>query len=129
VKSSYSWEQLKKDDKGLVPVVVQEASTGMVLMVAYMNKEAYELTMESGVMTYWSRSRQELWIKGETSGHYQHVHAIFADCDYDTLLAVVDQDGAACHTGHHSCFFREDAEWSAESTYVQALKKAAEEQA
>ena len=77
-------------------------------MVAYMNEEAYNTTVRTGRMTYWSRSRGELWVKGETSGHFQYVRSITADCDLDTLLARVDQVGAACHTGHHSCFFNTD---------------------
>lgn len=104
----FSWEDFKKDPQGLLPVVVQEASTGDVLMVAYMNEEAYNNTVSTGRMTYWSRSRNELWIKGETSGHFQYVRSLAADCDMDTLLAKVDQVGAACHTGHHSCFFQQD---------------------
>lgn len=101
-----SWEQLKKNSDGMVCCVVQDAETDEVLMVAYMNREAYEMTLETGRMTYWSRSRNELWIKGETSGHYQAVQALYIDCDNDTLLAKVHQTGAACHTGHHSCFYR-----------------------
>lgn len=104
-----AFSDLKKGPDGLVPVVVQEAGSGEVLMVAYMNEEAYDKTLESGLMTYWSRSRSELWVKGMTSGHFQHLHSFYADCDRDTLLAVVDQEGAACHTGHHSCFFTEIA--------------------
>ena len=77
-------------------------------MVAYMNEEAYEKTIQTGKMTYWSRSRKELWVKGDTSGHYQYVRSLAGDCDMDTLLARVDQVGAACHTGSHSCFFNED---------------------
>lgn len=101
-----SWEDLKKDDKGLVPCVVQDDENEEVLMVAYMNKESFEKTIQTGVMTYWSRSRQQLWVKGETSGHYQYVHELRIDCDNDTLLAKVRQIGAACHTGHRSCFYR-----------------------
>ena len=104
----FSWNDFKKDPPELLPVVVQEASTGDVLMVAYMNEEAYNNTVSTGRMTYWSRSRKELWIKGETSGHFQYVRSLSADCDMDTLLAKVDQVGAACHTGHHSCFFQQD---------------------
>ncbi len=91
---------------GLIPVIVQENSTGDVLMLAYMNEEALEQTLRTGLATYWSRSRNELWCKGETSGHYQHVRDILIDCDEDTILLKVDQDGAACHTGSHSCFYR-----------------------
>lgn len=89
----------------LIPAVVQEASTGQVLMLAYMNKESLKRTLESGYTWFWSRSRQELWNKGATSGHLQKVVAIYSDCDNDTLLVQVEQTGAACHTGHHSCFY------------------------
>ena len=87
----------------LIPAVVQEASTGQVLMLAYMNKESLKRTLESGYTWFWSRSRQELWNKGATSGHLQKVVAMYSDCDNDTLLVQVEQTGAACHTGHHSC--------------------------
>ena len=90
---------------GLVPVVTQEAKTGKVLMLAYANKEAVELTMKTKFATYWSRSRNELWKKGDTSGHVQKIKKVLVDCDNDTLLYVVDQVGPACHTGKHSCFF------------------------
>ena len=89
----------------LVPAVVQEASTGQVLMLAYMNQESLKRTLESGYTWFWSRSRQELWNKGATSGHLQKVVAMYSDCDNDTLLVQVEQTGAACHTGHHSCFY------------------------
>lgn len=101
------WEELKKNSDGLVPVIVQDYKTNEVLMCAYMNEEAYIKTLKSGRMTYYSRSRQELWIKGETSSHYQYVKGLSADCDLDTILAKVYQVGAACHTGAHSCFFNE----------------------
>ena len=101
-----TWDMLKKDAKGLVPCIVQDAENGDVLMMAWMNEESFAMTLETGTMTYWSRSRRSLWIKGETSGHYQKVVSLFADCDYDTLLAKVIQTGAACHTGNRSCFFR-----------------------
>lgn len=101
------WEELKKNPEGLVPVVVQDYKTREVLMVAYMNEEAYLHTLKSGRMTYYSRSRQEQWIKGETSGHFQYVKEMTADCDKDTILARVSQVGAACHTGNYSCFFNE----------------------
>lgn len=101
------WEELKKNSDGLVPVVVQDYKTREVLMVAYMNEDAYLHTLKCGRMTYYSRSRQERWIKGETSGHYQHVKELIADCDKDTILAKVAQVGAACHTGNYSCFFQE----------------------
>jgi phosphoribosyl-ATP pyrophosphohydrolase/phosphoribosyl-AMP cyclohydrolase len=102
----FSWEELKKDANGLVPCVVQDVSSDEVLMVAYMNGESFKATMETGRMTYWSRSRQELWQKGATSGHYQFLKEMKLDCDNDTLLAKVVQIGAACHTGNHSCFYR-----------------------
>lgn len=89
----------------LIPAVVQEASTGQVLMLAYMNQESLKRTLESGYTWFWSRSRQELWYKGATSGHLQKVVAMYSDCDNDTLLVQVEQTGAACHTGHHSCFY------------------------
>ena len=92
---------------GLIPVVVTDHETGQVLMLAYMNKESFQLTLETKTMHYWSRSRNELWHKGATSGHYQHVKSIKTDCDCDTLLISVEQMGAACHTGAYSCFFED----------------------
>jgi phosphoribosyl-AMP cyclohydrolase len=93
--------------KGLLPVIVQDYETGEVLMLAYMNRKAWLETLETGKATYWSRSRNELWVKGETSGHVQIVKEILVDCDSDTLLLKVHQvGGAACHTGYKSCFFR-----------------------
>lgn len=92
---------------GLIPVIVQDDENLDVLMLAYMNQEAFEKTLETGLGTYFSRSRNQLWTKGETSGHYQHVKHIYYDCDKDTLLLKVIQDGAACHTGNRSCFYRE----------------------
>ena len=89
----------------LIPAIIQEASNGEVLMLAYMNRESLEKTLETGYTWFWSRSRQELWNKGATSGHYQKVVDIKGDCDDDTLLIKVIQTGAACHTGNHSCFF------------------------
>ncbi len=91
----------------LIPAIVQEASTGEVLMLAYMNKDSLRKTLESGYTWFWSRSRQELWNKGATSGHLQRVLEIKGDCDDDTLLIKVEQTGAACHTGNHSCFFND----------------------
>ncbi|HAJ73200.1 MAG TPA: phosphoribosyl-AMP cyclohydrolase [Lachnospiraceae bacterium] len=107
VKCELSWEDLKLNSDGMVPVIVQEDSTDEVLMLAYMNREAFETTLKLGKMTYWSRSRNELWTKGLTSGHVQFVKSLFIDCDNDTILAKVEQVGAACHTGNHSCFYRE----------------------
>jgi phosphoribosyl-AMP cyclohydrolase len=97
---------LRFDDRGLIPAVVQDVEDGQVLMVAWMNAEAVARTLADGRTWFWSRSRQELWAKGETSGHVQHVSAIHADCDGDTLLVLVHQDGVACHTGNRSCFYR-----------------------
>jgi len=99
-------DELTFDDRGLIPVITQDAGTGRVLMLAWANREALERTTEEGRMVYWSRSRQELWRKGDTSGHVQHVEELRADCDGDTVLARVHQVGAACHTGERSCFFR-----------------------
>jgi len=101
------WADLTPGENGLIPVVAQDYKTGEVLMVAYMNEEAFNKTLDDGKMTYFSRSRNELWTKGETSGHYQFVKALYADCDKDTILAKVLQIGDACHTGAHSCFFNE----------------------
>ena len=100
-------EELKFDEKGLIPAVVQEAGTGKVLMVAWMNRESLQKTLETGLTCFWSRSRQELWTKGETSGNLQHVVSVTADCDGDTLLVKVDKDGPACHTGSETCFFND----------------------
>lgn len=94
------------DEGGLIPAVVQDAENGEVLMVAWMNEEAVEKTLESGRTWFWSRSRRELWRKGDTSGHVQHVREVRYDCDGDTLLVRVIQEGAACHTGERSCFHR-----------------------
>jgi len=99
-------EDIRFDDRGLVPAVVQDAENGDVLMVAYMNTESLELTLAEGRTVFWSRSRHELWRKGATSGNVQHVEEIRVDCDADTLLVRVHQTGAACHTGNRSCFYR-----------------------
>jgi phosphoribosyl-ATP pyrophosphohydrolase len=99
-------EQLKYDEKGLIPAITQDYKTDEILMMAYMNKESLEKTIETGKAHYYSRSRQKLWLKGETSGHFQNVKSISIDCDADTLLLKVEQIGVACHTGHRSCFFR-----------------------
>lgn len=103
-------DDIKWDERGLVPVVVQDFRTKDVLMVAYMNREAFELTLKTGKAHYYSRSREKLWLKGETSGHTQDVKAIHLDCDNDTVLILVDQKVAACHTGYWSCFYRAWAE-------------------
>ena len=97
------------DDRGLVPAIVQQADTGEVLMMAWMNAESLALTLETGTTWFWSRSRQELWNKGATSGNMQQVKRVLVDCDADTLLVEVDSPGPACHTGHRSCFYREVA--------------------
>lgn len=110
------WPEFKLGPDGLVPVVVQDYRTDEVLMAAYMNEEAFRKTIETGKMTYFSRSRQRLWLKGETSGHYQYVKELRVDCDCDTILAKVSQTGAACHTGNHSCFFHEIAKTEYQST-------------
>ena len=109
MKPAFSWAEFKKNSDGMVPVIVQDYRTDQVLMLAYMNEEAYNKTLSTGKMTYFSRSRKELWIKGETSSHYQYVYSLTADCDLDTILAKVRQIGAACHTGSYSCFFNEIA--------------------
>lgn len=115
---------IKFDSQGLIPAVVQEGRSGNILMVAYMNAESLQKTVESGDTWFYSRSRQELWHKGETSGHIQKVLDIFVDCDADTLLVVVDQTGAACHTGSKSCFFRRLDGWN--GTYTGSLSMLAD---
>ena len=97
-------EELKFDEKGLIPAVVVDAETKKVLTLAYMNRESLEISMEKGLTCFYSRSRQELWLKGETSGNYQHIVSITADCDNDALVVMVEKDGPACHTGTDSCF-------------------------
>ena len=103
---SYALDQIEFDDDGLVPCVVQDWSTGEVLTLAYMNREALERTLSSGETHFWSRSRQELWHKGETSGNVQRVRSLRYDCDGDALVALVDPAGPACHTGERTCFYR-----------------------
>ena len=115
--------ELKFDEKGLIPAIVVDATTKEVLTLAYMNAESLAITLEKGRTCFWSRSRQELWLKGETSGNYQHVVSITADCDRDALVVKVDKDGPACHTGKESCFFEpvyiseERAEFSLRGLY------------
>jgi phosphoribosyl-AMP cyclohydrolase len=99
-------DDLTWNDAGLVPVIAQDAGNGEVLMMAWANREALERTLVEGRMVYWSRARRELWRKGDTSGHVQHWESLRVDCDGDVVLARVHQQGAACHTGEHSCFFR-----------------------
>ena len=99
--------RLKRTPEGLVAAIVREHGSGDVLMLAWMDDEALHRTLTTGRATYWSRSRQEYWVKGATSGHHQHVRGVALDCDGDALLVTVDQTGAACHTGEHTCFFDE----------------------
>ncbi len=106
-ESAFSWDDLKCNEAGLIPVITKDCITGEVLMLAYMDREAYERTVTEGIMYYHSRSRKCLWKKGETSGHYQYLKTLSCDCDKDTLLAGVIQIGNACHTGEYSCFFNE----------------------
>lgn len=105
-ESAVKFQDFKRNSDGLIPVIVQDYRTKEVLMLAYMNEEAFKETLRGGRMTYFSRSRQSLWLKGETSGHYQYVKSLALDCDNDTLLASVNQIGGACHTGARSCFFK-----------------------
>lgn len=106
-ESSVAWKDFHCNQDGLIPVIVQDYKTDEVLMLAYMDEEAFENTLKTGKMTYYSRSRRQQWVKGETSGHFQYVKSLHLDCDNDTILAKVDQIGAACHTGNRTCFFRE----------------------
>ena len=105
-------EKLKFDEKGLIPAIVVDAKTKKVLTLAYMNRESLQISMEKGLTCFWSRSRKELWLKGETSGNYQHIVSITADCDCDALTVMVEPDGPACHLGTTSCF--ENPVWQAE---------------
>ena len=106
-ESRLNWADFKTNSDGMIPVIVQDYKTDKVLMLAYMNEEAFNNTVKTGKMTYFSRSRNELWIKGETSGHYQYVKELYMDCDVDTMLAKVRQIGVPCHTGADTCFFNE----------------------
>lgn len=106
-ESNITFSELKKNEQGLVPVIIQDYKTNEILQLAYMNEVAYNSTIATGKMTYYSRSRNTLWVKGETSGHYQYLKSMSVDCDADTLLAKVKQIGAACHTGNYSCFYRD----------------------
>ena len=127
----FSIDELKFDDRGLIPAVVVDSITKKVLTVAYMNRESLEVTMEKGLTCFYSRSRNELWLKGETSGNYQHVVSITADCDNDALVVVVEKDGPACHTGTDSCFTKpvyqseELSEFSLEGLYGLLLDRKA----
>ena len=99
-------QAVRFDAQGLVTAIAQDATTGEILMVAYMNEDTLRRTLQTGIMTYWSRSRQKVWVKGESSGHTQHVESVHIDCDGDALVFKVHQKGAACHTGHRTCFYR-----------------------
>ncbi|MCD6435054.1 MAG: bifunctional phosphoribosyl-AMP cyclohydrolase/phosphoribosyl-ATP diphosphatase HisIE [Clostridiales bacterium] len=112
---------IKYDEKGLVPAIVQDDASGKVLMLAYMNEEAVKLTIDKKLACYFSRSRQKLWLKGETSGHYQHVKSFYYDCDNDTILLKVNQIGVACHTGSFSCFFNKVFDESSEENTLNKL--------
>lgn len=98
-------EQLKFNEQGLIPAIIQDINTNEVLMLAYMNRESLEMTLESGKATFWSRSRNKLWTKGDTSGNFLHIKEIYYDCDMDTLLFKVTPKGPACHTGNRTCFY------------------------
>ena len=111
--------ELKFDSNGLIPAVVTDADTGEVLTLAYMNKESLAISLEKKLTCFWSRSRQELWLKGETSGHYQHIVSITADCDRDALVVKVEKDGPACHTGAESCF--NDTVWESDERHEFSL--------
>ena len=112
--------KLKFDDKGLIPAIVVDAITKRVLTLAYMNEESLRISMEKGLTCFWSRSRQALWLKGETSGNYQHIVSITADCDYDALTVMVEPDGPACHLGTESCF--ENPVWESEELHEFSLQ-------
>ena len=113
-------EKLKFDEKGLIPAIVVDSVSKKVLTLAYMNRESLEISMEKGLTCFFSRSRQELWLKGETSGNYQHIVSITADCDYDALTVVVEPDGPACHTGSFSCF--ENPVWESDVLHEFSLE-------
>ncbi len=113
-------DKLKFDEKGLIPAIVQDAKTKRVLTLAYMNRESLQISMEKGLTCFWSRSRQELWLKGETSGNYQHIVSITADCDQDALVILVEPEGPACHLGTESCF--ETPLWESEERHEFSLQ-------
>ena len=110
-----SVDELKFDEKGLIPAIVVDAVNGKVLTLAYMNRDSLKISMEKGLTCFWSRSRQELWLKGETSGNYQHIVSITADCDRDALIVKVEKDGPACHKGTESCF--NDTVWESDELH------------
>lgn len=113
-------DNIKYDDKALVAAIIQDATTHEVLMCAFLNREALRLTLETGKMHYYSRSRQKLWLKGETSGHFQLVKQVRVDCDADAFIFMIEQTGGACHTGYYSCFYRVlgDNGWEVEGNKV-----------
>ncbi|MBP3368864.1 MAG: bifunctional phosphoribosyl-AMP cyclohydrolase/phosphoribosyl-ATP diphosphatase HisIE, partial [Clostridia bacterium] len=111
---------LKFDERGLIPAIVVDAITKKVLTLAYMNKESLKISMDGGKTCFWSRSREELWLKGETSGNYQHIVSITADCDSDALIVMVEKDGPACHTGTDSCFTK--PVWNSEELHEFSLE-------
>ena len=114
-------EEIKFDNRGLVPAIVQEIESKKVLMLAYMNKESIEKTFEEGIVHYYSRSREELWKKGETSGNIQRLRGFYYDCDKDSVLVLVEQVGVACHTGSYSCFFNEVLKIEEENKIIEEL--------
>lgn len=124
-------DELKFDEKGLIPAIVVDAKTQKVLTLAYMNRESLQISLEKQLTCFWSRSRQELWLKGATSGNYQHIVSITADCDKDALVVMVEKEGPACHLGNDSCFanpvFQRDAEAENKDAAerIAAMKKAA----
>ncbi len=113
-------DELKFDEKGLIPAIVVDAISKKVLTLAYMNRESLQISMEKGLTCFWSRSRQELWLKGETSGNYQHIVSITADCDHDALVVMVEPDGPACHLGTTSCF--ENPVWESDELHEFSLE-------
>jgi phosphoribosyl-AMP cyclohydrolase len=122
-----AYDNLKFNADGLIPAIVQDATSGRVLMMAWMNRASLEATVTTGRTHFWSRSRQQFWIKGETSGHVQKVKDIAFDCDGDTLLIQVEQTGAACHEGYRSCFFRSLSAGGAEARVTEARLQTPEE--
>jgi len=113
-------DELKFDERGLIPAIVVDATSRKVLTLAYMNRESLQISMEKGLTCFWSRSRQELWLKGETSGNYQHIVSITADCDRDALVVLVDKEGPACHLGNDSCFV--DKIWESDERHEFSLE-------
>lgn len=121
---NFNIDELKFDEKGLIPAIVVDAISKKVLTLAYMNRESLEVSLEKGLTCFWSRSRQKLWLKGETSGHFQHIVSITSDCDNDALVVMVEKDGAACHLGTDSCFNNRlyDSEELSEFSYAGLLE-------